>query len=268
MSGTVTARRARADISFAGIDISTSISKYLISMSYTDNEEDETDDLQISLADREDIWLENWLNDAIDASADAEEGQASSASAVTWNIGDEVIANGSPQYSSHGVGTPGSPVTNYRGKITDLNFKDGVSYPICVGVLGWFSEEQITRTDEASSSLSISKGFKIEAAIIRENWTEEGKKERLELGEFELDEISAQGPPSTISIKSSSLPYSSSIRQTKKSKSWEKYSLRGIGNEIAEKNGMSLLFLSEKNPEYERVEQYKQSDIAFLKKLC
>lgn len=56
------ARRTAVRLTFAGVDISTDINKHLLSLTYTDNEEDKTDDLQLSLDDREGVWLGNWLN--------------------------------------------------------------------------------------------------------------------------------------------------------------------------------------------------------------
>lgn len=56
------ARRTAVCLTFAGVDISTDINKHLLSLTYTDNEEDKTDDLQLSLDDREGVWLGNWLN--------------------------------------------------------------------------------------------------------------------------------------------------------------------------------------------------------------
>ncbi|MGN1118313.1 MAG: hypothetical protein ACI4RU_06845, partial [Acutalibacteraceae bacterium] len=66
MSDKNLARRTSARIFFAGVNITRSIDKYLLSLTYTDNEEDETDDLQIKLQDRDDIWLEKWLNRAVE----------------------------------------------------------------------------------------------------------------------------------------------------------------------------------------------------------
>ena len=56
------ARRAEIALTFEGVDISADINKYLLSLTYTDNEEDKTDDLQLSLDDREGVWLGDWLN--------------------------------------------------------------------------------------------------------------------------------------------------------------------------------------------------------------
>jgi phage protein D len=58
------ARRTVIAVAIDGADISEDANKYLISLSYTDNEEDKADDLQLSLDDREGVWLTNWLDSA------------------------------------------------------------------------------------------------------------------------------------------------------------------------------------------------------------
>lgn len=347
MSETTQARRTAISVFFAGTDITSSLQKYLLSLTYTDNEEDSTDDLQIKLQDRDGIWLESWLNTVIQTAAGSEtenvekqykvtaksgvavhsskegksktlgtlaygnvisvktieEGWASfkysdktgyvkeeylqpiymagsgnstvssSTSSNSWNIGDEVVVSGRPQYTSYGTGKPGANVTNYKGSITHLNLKSGVPYPIHIGHLGWFAENQVNKVGGTAVGAyeqnedEVGKGMKIQASIMRMNWKGNNEIEKMECGQFELDSVTAQGPPATITIKGTSLPYSSTIRQTKKSKSWENYSLSGIAKEIAEKNGMTCMFLCSKDTNYTRVEQYRISDIGFLQKL-
>lgn len=110
--------------------------------------------------------------------------------------------------------------------------------------------------------------LKIRGTITAENWISDGKDRSLDCGEFELDSVSASGPPSTVTIKATSLPYSSQIRQTKVSKAWEAYHLSGILSEIAAKHGMASMFDAENDPYYKRVEQTRTTDIKFLLKLC
>ncbi|MGN1117970.1 MAG: phage late control D family protein, partial [Acutalibacteraceae bacterium] len=187
------------------------------------------------------------------------------------SVGDEVTVTGTPQQSSTGSGEAGPKVTNYKGKITQLNQRSGITYPVYVGYLGWFSESQVKRVGGTTAKYTegvASKGLRIQADIIRENWNDDGKDEILECGQFDLDAITASGPPSIINIKGTSLPYSSAVRQTKKSKSWENYFLSGIVKEIADKNDMAYMFIADDDPHYKRVEQYRKSDIAFLQKLC
>ena len=62
MSDKTLARRTAVKLYFKGADISKDLSKYLLSLSFTDKEEDETDDISISLDDREGKWIKDWLN--------------------------------------------------------------------------------------------------------------------------------------------------------------------------------------------------------------
>ena len=71
MSDKNLARRTAVEIAFDGVDITDSIRPYLKSFTYIDNEEDEADNIQIQLHDRESLWLEDWLSEAIDAAAAA-----------------------------------------------------------------------------------------------------------------------------------------------------------------------------------------------------
>ncbi len=182
MSSRSLARRTAVEIAFGGTDITRSIRPYLLSMSYTDNEEDETDDLQITLQDRTRIWMEDWLLDIVEA--------------------------------------------------------------------------------------AVSETLKIDAVILQENQSGGGWDRILPCGEFELDSVDASGPPGTIAIKGTSLPFSATIRQTKKNRPWEGYCLSGIAQEMAAANGMICMYESAFNPRYERVEQLGVSDIKFLTELC
>ena len=188
MSDRNMARRAEAEISFNGVDITASMKPYFISLTYTDNEEDETDDLQFKLQDSSAIWVTNWLTEIVNAAAAKESG-----------------------------------------------------------------------------------GMVIQAIIARRNWHGDGADDILDTGSFELDSVSCDGGSgsgSTVTIKATSLPFTSAIRQTLKSKAWEEYDLKGIATELASENGMTCMYLATQNPFYNRVEQYQTSDIEFLKQLC
>lgn len=55
------ARRTEISVSIGGVDITRDMRPYLLGLTYTDNEEDETDDLQIDLQDRgASGWRSGW----------------------------------------------------------------------------------------------------------------------------------------------------------------------------------------------------------------
>ena len=82
------ARRTAVQIAFNKTDITKSIGPYLKSLTYIDNEEDETDELQIQVHDRESVWMEQWLNDAIDAASSVSSDSASTGGIYTVVKGD------------------------------------------------------------------------------------------------------------------------------------------------------------------------------------
>ena len=69
MSAMERARSTTVQVIFDGTDITEDIRPYLTSLTYTDSEEDESDDLEIELQDRGGLWLQSWLEQAVEASA-------------------------------------------------------------------------------------------------------------------------------------------------------------------------------------------------------
>ena len=345
MSNRNLARRTKAEVSFGGINITKSIQPYLLSISYTDNEEDDTDDLQIKIQDRDDLWLTKWLDDISESlSWTAPSGGSSSGDAVVSAagkyLGTPYVWGGSdpsgfdcsglvyyaltqsgvsvPRTTAQGYKDMATPVTEAEAKPGDLIFfgtqgavdhvgiymgngqminATGASVQITdlstrrAGIISWgrigaakssaSSSSKSSSKSGSSSSAASSSGSQrassgeqtelrlaMDVVFVRENWNSDGSDAVLPCGEFELDSISCSGPPSTVTIKGSSIPFSSQLRQTCKSKAWESYTLSGIANEIAGNGGMTCMYESDSDPFYERVEQIDMSDIAFLAQLC
>lgn len=265
MSSKDLARRVTLELKFEGTDISEDINKYLISMTYTDNEEDKADDIKLTLDDKDNVWLGDWLN------TPAQPPEPPKKKSDGWKIGDEVIVNGKPQYSSYGTGKPGRSLSSYKGKVTHLNLKSNIPYPIHVDYKGWFSKDQVEKVGEKKETVKPNggaKGATISAVIVQKNWNSDGKDKVLDCGVFEVDSVNGSGPPMKINLKATSIPYTSTIRKQKKTKAWENIYLKSIANEIASKNGLKCMFESAYNPLYERREQVQESDIAFLQTLC
>lgn len=112
------------------------------------------------------------------------------------------------------------------------------------------------------------KGAKLIAAIIRQNWRAVGTVDRLPLGQFEIDEIEGAGPPSAVTIKAVSVPESSALRGEYKNRAWEDTTLSVIAGDIARGAGLKLFYDTDDNPEYDRIEQTEETDLAFLMGLC
>ncbi len=87
-------------------------------------------------------------------------------------------------------------------------------------------------------------------------------------GKFEIDEIEANGYPSTVKIKGVSVIGNSTLRGTRKNKTWEKISVWKAADDICSQNGLSLMWDCEENPNIDHAEQADQSDLEFLLKIC
>lgn len=271
MSNANLARRTAAEICFDGVDISKSIRPYLLSLTYTDNEEDEADDLQITLQDRDGLWLCQWLNDMVQAAASTADVTSSTpvSSATTYQVtarsGLNVRTGPGTGYSKLGALAFGATISveSIQSGWAAIQYSGRSAY-VCADYIQPSGGGTSNDTQSGSSVSSL----KIRAGILRENWNGDGSDKVLDCGQFELDSIDAAGPPATVTIKATALPFSSRIRQTKRSQAWESYTLSGIAREMAARNGMAFLYESASDPYYDRVEQVKTSDISFLSALC
>jgi phage protein D len=112
------------------------------------------------------------------------------------------------------------------------------------------------------------KGSRISAAIVTESWGKPDENLSLYCGSFEIDEIEISEAPITVGVKAVSAPRSTSIRNEEKNRNWEGYTLSGIAGDIAGNAGLTLEYLAPKDPRYDTRNQVKQSDMAFLMRLC
>ncbi|NCE66058.1 hypothetical protein D1159_16095 [Pseudoflavonifractor sp. 524-17] len=264
MSKSGWARRTKVEIAFDGVDITESIQPYLRSLTYTDNEADQADDLQIQLQDREGIWLSQWLEELIAASDTPASEAGGKRYRVTPSVGLNVRA---------GRGTGEKKLGALAcGTVVEVSGIQGGWAAIAYGGKTAYVSAQYLKEAEGSkaapSASDSGGGMKIQAVIVRENWEGDGGDQVLPCGQFELDAVDASGPPAVVTIKGTSLPFSAPVRQTAKSRAWESYTLSGIANEIAKTNGMVCMYESAADPFYSRLEQLKTSDIDFLSALC
>lgn len=97
---------------------------------------------------------------------------------------------------------------------------------------------------------------------------DDGLKQTLDLGVFEIDEVQAGSPPSTFRIKAVSVSQNSALRQRDESRAFENVKLSEIAADIAKASGVELFYKASDDPTIRRAEQQQQSRLAFLEKLC
>lgn len=273
MSDRTLARRTTVKLYFKGRDISKDLSKYLLSLSFTDKEEDETDDISISLDDREGKWIKDWLN--------TNKTEKTKTETVTTKgevkVGNIVQFKGGPVYISSMAAEPTVTRGASKCKCTIANSNAHPYHLISqdgAKVYGWVNASDVegeTVTTKKTTKVTEKKAFKgteIHAMVIQKNPYSNGKDKVLDCGVFEIDSVSYTGPPQKLSIKATSIPYKTELRQTKHSRTWENTTLKNMGAKIAKRSGMKFMYLSDSNPTYKRKEQVNMTDIAFLKKMC
>lgn len=273
MSDKTLARRTAVKLYFKGRDISKDLSKYLLSLSYTDKEEDETDDISISLDDREGKWIKDWLNTNKTAKTKTEtvttKGEVKVGNIVQFKGGPVYISSMAAEPTvTRGASKCKCTIANSNAHPYHLISQDGAK------VYGWVNTSDVegetvtTKKTTKATEKRAFKGTEIHAMVIQKNPYSNGKDKVLDCGVFEIDSVSYTGPPQKLSIKATSIPYKTELRQTKHSRTWENTTLKNMGAKIAKRNGMKFMYLSDSNPTYKRKEQVNMTDIAFLKKMC
>lgn len=249
---------------FENVKAPLDINKYLSSMTYTDEEEDKADDLQLTFDDRERKWLGDWLK--ITPTVMRTTRQVSQEKEVQnvinytvkkgdtlWTIAKQYLGSGTKCQQIASENNIKNPDLIYPGQVLKITVGGAVTSTV----------EEVEKTAKQAAEPKL-----ISAAIIQKNWHDNGKDVVLSCGTFELDSVDVSGPPTKVTLKGTSIPYTSTIRTEKKNRAWENCNLKAIAEQIGQEAGMQVMYLAENNPVYKRKEQVQKSDIAFLQKLC
>lgn len=262
MSDKTLARRCELRLTFQGVDDAETMPLHILSgVTYTDEEEDSTDDFQLSFDDRERNRLGDWL--------DVKPQKSKSTKEVTKKVEEEKVINYvvkrgdtlwaiAAKYMGAGAKYPQiasennikNPNLIYPGQVFKITTGGGVE----------------TTVKEAEPQKATPK--MVTAVLVQKNWNDTGKDVTLDIGTFEIDSVDASGPPMKATIKATSIPYTSALRMEKKSRAWEKITLKAIGEQMASESGLKLMYEASSNPTYKRKEQIQTSDIRFLQSLC
>lgn len=112
-------------------------------------------------------------------------------------------------------------------------------------------------------------GESVRAYLSKGTTTDNGlNRNELYCGRFYIDVMRVSGSPRLFEMQAISVPLNKPIRRKIKTKDWEKKSLKYIAEEKAKEAALTLLYDSEINPTYDRVDQNLESDLQFLSRLC
>lgn len=258
------ARRVELALEFSGFTVPDDLARHLLTASYTDNEEDSTDDFQMTYDDRERNLEGSWLEvkpttvkstKQVKKTVQKEEiiNYVVKRGDTLWAISEKYLGSGSKYPQIAQENNIKNPDLIYPGQVFKITTGGKVTTTV--------TETEETTTKAAQPRM-------VQVKLIQHNWQDTGKKAVLDCGTFELDSVQVSGPPLKGTVKGTSIPYTSTLRMQKKSRNWEKITLKAIAQQIANEAGLKLLYDSPDNPEYDKKEQVQQSDIRFLQDLC
>lgn len=258
------ARRVELRMEFLNIDVPDNLARHLLTANYTDNEEDSADDFQLSYDDRERNLNGSWLEvkPTIIKSTKQVKKQVAKTEVINYVVkrGDTLWAIARKYLGS---GTKYPQIAQENG-IKDPN----LIYPGQVFRITTGGTVTTTVTETKEEIKVGAEPRMVKVTLVQKNWNDTGKNAVLDCGTFEIDSVDLSGPPLKTTLKSTSIPYTSTLRMMKKSRNWEKISLKAITQQIANEAGLKMLYESSDNPEYDKKEQVQQSDIRFLQDLC
>ena len=259
MSDKRLARRVALKLKFENVDVPENIALHLVSASYTDNEDGSTDDFQIVYEDRERNLMGDWLEvkPTIIKTTKQVVKEVQKEEVINYVVkrGDTLWAIAS-QYLGSGTKYPQIAQEN---NIPNPN----LIYPGQVFRITTGGTAKSTAVETVEEVKQGAKPKLVTAVLVQKNWNDTGKDATLNIGTFEIDGIDVSGPPTKVTVKSTSIPYTSKIRMEKKSKAWENITLKAIGEQIAKESGLSLMYEAKDNPKFKRKEQVQMSDIKF-----
>lgn len=111
-----------------------------------------------------------------------------------------------------------------------------------------------------------SDGDNLTVSIVKRRWDDELIEETLPCGKFYVDQIDFS--PGSVSIKALAIPSSASLKSQINSLGWEKTTLKQVIVDICNKHSVKLEFYSEHDVVFDRIDQDKESDLAFLNRIC
>lgn len=96
--------------------------------------------------------------------------------------------------------------------------------------------------------------------------TKDGRS--VSTGTMMIDRLNLAGRPRRYSIGAVNFPLDNTIRRTAKERTFEKTTLKAIGERIATDNGLEFSYTAEDDPEIDRSDQQKESDLKYLTDLA
>lgn len=109
------------------------------------------------------------------------------------------------------------------------------------------------------------KGATLRAGI---RWSEGAVSRKLDCGTFVVDTPEYGGPPDAITLKATSASISTSMRRQARARQWKGVTLGQLVQKIGTEHGTTIKLSGPDTPTLVKIEQKRESDLAFLTRIC
>ena len=273
------ARRVELRVAAIGGTLPEDLTNRLLSADFTDNEEDAADNFQLSYDNAIHAGNSQWV-EVKTAIGTPETGKVVQQEKAPTETVDYIVQRGDtlsaiaakflgsaskyPQIvQENGIKNPD---LIYPGQV--IKITTGGEVTATPAEAETVREEQAEAVSTGGSGPAATSVKMVQVQLAQLDWKGSGRIGLLNCGTFEVDSASLAGPPMKTTLSATSIPYTSTLRMQKKNRVWENVTLKAIAGQIAGEAGLSLLYESAENPEYDKKEQVRQSDIRFLQTLC
>ena len=126
-------------------------------------------------------------------------------------------------------------------------------------------ELTVTLKDEKgkwAGSWSPERGAKVTATFETES------RGSVDTGTMVVDSLKTSGSPRVFEFSAVSIPLDNTIRRELKTRNFENINLKTLGQQISDEAGLEFFFDCEDVPEYDRLDQKRESDLTLLQRLC
>ncbi|MDR0546149.1 MAG: hypothetical protein LBG77_00945 [Dysgonamonadaceae bacterium] len=261
-------RRSFVRVSYDGKDITEALTASVLEFTYNDKASKESDEMTLKCHDRENNWINDWYpKKTVEKTIEHQSDYSAMAQALQRGVSAaelQRMIDASDLTPEQGEALQTITATSGWAQVV----RENPQYKGVEGKLQLIKDIKGSSTAKKTVVDNAVSGTILRAVMCVENWDFEGDNRELDCGSFEIDSVDFSGPPDIVTIKALSIPISSSIRNSEKTRAWEDTTLQEIAQDIANDAGLELMYEVKSDIQLDRVDQEEKADMAFLLELC
>jgi len=222
-------RRSFVRVSYDGKDITEALTASVLEFTYNDKASKESDEITLKCHDRENNWINDWYPkktvQKVERTVERKTDYTAMAQALQRGVSSaelQKMIDASDLTPEQGQALQTITESSRWSQVV----KENPQYKGVEGKLRLIEDIKGSSVTTQTVTDNAVSGAILRAVLCVENWEYEGDNRELDCGSFEIDSVDFNGPPDTVTIKAMSIPVSSSIRNSEKTRAWEDTTLQ------------------------------------------